>query len=376
MSDRETKRRIILLVVGLAAGLAAGEVVARLGRIDAQPPVVPPIYRASEIIPWDLLPDAVGEATRPDEPGFRSDIVINELGYRQRSFNPRKPDATKRLLVVGDSFVFGLGVQERETLPRVLERLLNDGGEGATEVINGGFAGGDAPDTYYLYLKSRGLELQPDGILIAVLPRNDFSNLMDHDWDLSGDGTPSRVRSRTEYIDAEHRRRRREPGGLSAELRRYSALWSLAADARHRWRTGGVNQGAITYLRDEMPEAWRRMEIVLRAIRDLADERDIPVALILIPGPLQVHPEAWSAEGVPFEESLFEGVQPQERLRSIAADLELPVVDLLEPMRQAGRSTRLYFLRDGHWNVAGHALAARLVEGFLLTEPWWLGGPQ
>jgi len=40
-------------------------------------------------------------------------------------------------------------------------------------------------------------------------------------------------------------------------------------------------------------------------------------------------------------------------------------LDLLAPFQQAGKSAKLYVLRDTHWNEAGNRLAADLIFQYL-----------
>jgi hypothetical protein len=47
----------------------------------------------------------------------------------------------------------------------------------------------------------------------------------------------------------------------------------------------------------------------------------------------------------------------QVEAKKIAGELGLPFVDLLGPLRMAGRG--LYFPRDGHWTEKGHLVAAQ-----------------
>jgi hypothetical protein len=64
-------------------------------------------------------------------------IETNSLGLRGKPFPTRKAPGAKRILLVGDSVVVGWGVEQSQMLGTVLERLLNQAGDGASyEVIN------------------------------------------------------------------------------------------------------------------------------------------------------------------------------------------------------------------------------------------------
>jgi hypothetical protein len=63
--------------------------------------------------------------------------------------------------------------------------------------------------------------------------------------------------------------------------------------------------------------------------------------------------------------------QPQTMSRRIADSLQIPVVDLLPAFREwaAAGKAPLYIEWDGHWNGAGHRLAAdQVIQGLLAAD--------
>ena len=61
---------------------------------------------------------------------------INSRGLRDREYPYAKPAGRKRCLLLGDSYVFGWGVEANETAAKVMEARL-----AGVEVINGGCPG-------------------------------------------------------------------------------------------------------------------------------------------------------------------------------------------------------------------------------------------
>jgi lysophospholipase L1-like esterase len=61
---------------------------------------------------------------------------INSSGLHDFNYNVRKSPEVYRVAVVGDSISFGYGVRLKYAFPKVLERLLNEGGSRVFEVIN------------------------------------------------------------------------------------------------------------------------------------------------------------------------------------------------------------------------------------------------
>ena len=52
------------------------------------------------------------------------DVTINSLGLRNREIAPAKPEGVTRIMMLGDSIVFGWGVAQDKTMSVVLEQDL------------------------------------------------------------------------------------------------------------------------------------------------------------------------------------------------------------------------------------------------------------
>jgi lysophospholipase L1-like esterase len=109
---------------------------------------------------------------RPTLPYFDEDgcisALINDLGFRDLPFELAKQPGELRLLAVGDSFTFGSGVQTEDTWSQALEGMLRGERRGPVEVINGGFAAGSHhTEGYVNWIKSDGLDFQPDILVIG-----------------------------------------------------------------------------------------------------------------------------------------------------------------------------------------------------------------
>ncbi len=98
----------------------------------------------------------------------------------------QKPSNTFRILVFGDSIIFGVGVNNEKIFTAVLEQKLNQQIPNQKfEVINAS-ANGWSPVEYYLYMKNEGYKYSPDLVIInqavddsILIPQNRiaFKNL-------------------------------------------------------------------------------------------------------------------------------------------------------------------------------------------------------
>lgn len=88
---------------------------------------------------WDLAPDPdVGRLLQPsfaarDHHGVA--VRSNRFGMREREYALPKPEGVFRVVLLGDSFVYGLGAPEEVRLGAVLERELNARLQGGAERV-------------------------------------------------------------------------------------------------------------------------------------------------------------------------------------------------------------------------------------------------
>jgi lysophospholipase L1-like esterase len=74
---------------------------------------------------------------------FSYDVTHNSLGYRDEEFSTRAPRGTRRVLFIGDSFIYGVGVPRAETIPSLLEDKLDSLDASKFEVLNLGLPDGN-----------------------------------------------------------------------------------------------------------------------------------------------------------------------------------------------------------------------------------------
>lgn len=94
-------------------------------------------------------------------PSFHVNIRINPKGIRaDRDIPYEKPEGLKRILVLGDSYGIGYGVNVEDTFAMILERTLRDKGI-SCEVINLSVSGfGSAEEL--IMLETEGMKYHPD----------------------------------------------------------------------------------------------------------------------------------------------------------------------------------------------------------------------
>ncbi len=102
---------------------------------------------------------------------YDNEIRINAEGLRGEEVG-QKTERLTRLLAIGDSFVFGVGVEDTETFTAVMADQLTEIGVPA-EGLNAGIPAFGVPDAVS-WLARRGLALQPDVVILSIFQGNDL----------------------------------------------------------------------------------------------------------------------------------------------------------------------------------------------------------
>ncbi len=132
------------------------------------------LFQADPELGFKLTPNFKGDMKVA---GFKTAIDINSYGLRGPELNQTK--TKKRILFLGDSFTFGYGINEKDTFPRLLARLLNEYHPDSYEVINLGVMG-YGTDQELAYFKTTGINLTPDIVVLAFFGGNDLSDNADY----------------------------------------------------------------------------------------------------------------------------------------------------------------------------------------------------
>jgi len=120
---------------------------------------------------FHVFSDSYGWATRKGvsmvNEGGR--VSVNPNGHRGRELAVPRKDGRTRVIVLGDSIAFGLGVSDEETFTSLLDARDNGIEAGNLAVM------GYGPDQELLVLLREGLRYQPDVVVLALCLANDFA---------------------------------------------------------------------------------------------------------------------------------------------------------------------------------------------------------
>ena len=250
------------------------------------------------------------------------ELTTNELGFRDRPIGPKQPGEF-RIVVLGDSFTVSAGVDFSDIYTTRLEKLLG------ARVINLAVGGYNIMQ-YAHVLREVGLALEPDLVIVALFPDNDFSN---ETYEANFNVASGRAHA--------------EPDPAW-----YESFYTYRAYGRR----------VQTKLASFLPSAgtvspkmsgWEQNVAALRAIAAMTEERRIPLKVVMLP-------HTWHFEK---QRPLFAQVQKE------CAASGLTCRDLLEPFiarRVPEASLRLNPL-DAHPNERYNAVIAEELAASLKT---------
>jgi lysophospholipase L1-like esterase len=156
-----------LIIISTLFALFLSEVALRL--LGFHPLYVSPerdrFWKYDALLGWAHQPGQEGVFETPQ---FRTNVRINENGLRDRFHSYKRQGDIKRILVLGDSFAWGYGVEESERFSQLLEKSLD------VEVINAGVSG-YSTDQELLWYKNEGIKYETD-LVILVLAGNDVGD--------------------------------------------------------------------------------------------------------------------------------------------------------------------------------------------------------
>ena len=122
-------------------------------------------WKYDSLLGWTHQP---GQEGIFETPQFRTVVRINENGLRDQDHSYESQNDIKRILVLGDSFAWGYGVEESERFSQMLEKELG------VEVINAGVSG-YSTDQELLWYRNEGIKYETD-LVILVVAGNDVGD--------------------------------------------------------------------------------------------------------------------------------------------------------------------------------------------------------
>ncbi len=356
--------RLILVFLGLVLALFLGEVALRIG--GHRPMQLDAGYRAKYKQLYQVADDDKGvlyelKPLAEAEFAYRGPPIryrINEDGLRcDRRYTRPKPVGARRILMLGDSVLFGLGVPDEELFSAQVEVTLR-----GVEVINGG-VGGYNTYTEHVWFEAVGRSYAPDMVILCYCP-NDVDDPLDHYSEHTVETLlpfPEAAVPNHDYhakrLAQQTRSHKRSPGfkqmlkGTFGRMAtwgvRHSALAHLCAQPFSYGRRSRTYERCLLATADTTSMEYAWLERHMEGIATTARKADLPVLFVYLP-------LAYELDG---DNPIH--VTSRRNVSDLAEACGFAVVDVFDTLAELDRP----YLDVSHLSPAGHGgVATELVE--------------
>lgn len=342
-------------------------------------------YRGDPDLGLTLKP---GVRYRNSAPEFSILVEANSLGYRWPEFPP-DPAGKPAIVVTGDSFPWGHGVEAFESVPALLAKAEPEFAWFNLAVP------GTGTDQHLLHYRKYGKTLKPSVVVEFVYPNDLIDNLRGFRYfpkprfELKPDGSLGLFPAPK---DAPPPSNPALP--VDRFFRNHSHLYAFLKGRLMALRAGSGGVGGRTedvigfYRRERTPEMENSLKLLKAVLSEYAREvrsDGAEFALVIIPHKWEMNTSGryikddWqtTVKLLGLNAGLFDLDAFSRELSVWAASENVACLDLLPKLRplETG-SVQVYFPRDGHWTREGNRLVAELflnqlwpfVSGGLLPE--------
>jgi hypothetical protein len=312
--------KIFVPTIAVCASLILAEVALRF--------VIPFNYlKPPKPIPDDVWRELVNQRSdipsldyelRPNVEKFAQNAMVrtNSSGMRDRERSMKKADNVIRIAVLGDSVTFGFGVENEETYPSMLEKMLNQtDSRHKYEVLNFGVGGYSSQDEA-LVLRDKAIQWNPDLVVIGYV---------------SNDPEIDPIQPLHAYFH-------------KPEWWQHSAVLRLMAKTKNTldiFYYGGGNY--VRYLHNYPPK-WQTVLDAFKDIREVTSKGNVKVVVAIFP----------------------RGNEVYDKVRAAATEFGFIPVAIREGF--SGHSRSETTLPDGHPNKLGHQIAAQVLKEALISR--------
>lgn len=346
-----------------------------------------------------IIDPEVGYSLRPNAEGWwRKEglayVRINSQGLRDREHTIAKPPNTIRIAVLGDSFAEAFQVSQEDTFWALLEQQLQQCVPAGTkvEVINFGVSGFSTAREL-IFLRQRVWQYSPDLVLLLVTTGNDIRDNSPALAPYAGDALPYFVfrdnalalddsllqdRNRSLSFRLQQSIVGRSLGWLRTHSRLLGLLDSLRAASQGRSKSEGLRDGpqgepglnAEVYrapVDAKWAEAWRVTEALVMQMRAEVKARGVGFLVVTGSHGIQVNPDAATRDRYMKRLGVDTLFYPDLRIKALGDREGFEVLNLAPSLLDYATRNQVFLhgfgaqQGSGHWNQAGHRVAASLI---------------
>ena len=336
-------QRSALLIGTLVVFVLVAETVVRIAVPRPLPPqeflrgfVLKDMYVSDEKAGYRPTPNFKGRIERL---GFVTEFSTNSLGMRAPEVGPKRGP---RILVFGDSFTWGWGVNQGEEWVSVLDRELGEAAEALNCGVNGYGTEGELG-----FLERIGRSLAPDLVLVGFFTNDYTDNLI---------SAPSMYTVRNGYLFDQFSHDFYRKNVIARESHLYRLFGLAWENVRVKYLEGVPNaHPARQFTEGDFERGCDLSETYLLAMRDRARSMGAAFGVVWLPS------DAYALSHGPSEDARL-SVDLQSRIAAAG----IPSIDLLPFITGEANTLDLYLPNDGHFSLRGNAIAGRAIAKWII----------
>ena len=370
-----------LAIITVLSVAALGEIWARL---TSHGSYLTDLMRIDRV--FHHLPPPYYKGVMQSEGDFDVTYSLNNRGMRgRRDYRYEKDASIYRIAIMGDSIVFGVGVELEDTMPFLLEDELNNRSAKKYEILNFGI-NSYSPVLEYIYLTKEVVRYRPD-FVILLLDECDIQDdylyephiVHDDKGEIEG-CDPLRVNNRPDLLTTlmwKSRLLSAMNTKLFDSFRKMKAIgfWNYLVnkykgkrnkdEILSNYKIDNIYFDRFLFVRDGkdrdvVMRHWRRTARYLLMIKQFCDERGIKFMLVTYPYGHQVGANQWpiGRRYWAFESNkVYDCRKPLSIVEEFAKSDNIDYLNLCDAFRK-NDAEQLFFARDGHWTKVGHEVAS------------------
>jgi hypothetical protein len=305
----------------------------------------------------------------------------NSLGFNDDDHSFENPSRHFRIVVLGDSLVEALEVSRHQSFHKLLEKKLNAmSHEQKFEVIALGRAGNGARRNYQ-WLEQLGMKYRPDLVMMEFFPTNDVLD-DSNDLRLLRDEQILKLRKISPLMDRPAIYRPKSDSFILNHSKLFPMIAQSLVNLRFRFFRYSLpshEQIPVQYFiyAADYPHVWKRAwKTTLEHInktRELASSGESDFLLIYFSERFKLSKEDQELllKTYPaMAQYKWDFDHPQKILDHFSKSNRIRFLNL-EPLFAAEYQMNkipLHYEYDGHWNLAGHNLAAEMILRYLIEN--------
>lgn len=317
---------------------------------------------------------------------FDLTVRANSQGFNDQEFILEKPKDVFRIAVLGDSFVEGFQVPVEKSFHYLLQQKLNslsvlstNSGQAKKFEVYAFSMGGNGTFKNYLYLTQYALKYNPDLVILAFLPANDFGNDYGVAPDIVSSGVFDKEGNVKTSISKVERLLNKSAlvNWLIYKSRLFKAyildgLWARIFSAENA--SARVPFDFQVYLNDspkDWDKVWDLEEKLLLEFKKTVEVNQASFAMFSINDEPRTYPELMTKDsqlsGI-LNQFSFDFNRPEKILKEFADSQNIPYLDLMKLFQEQikkDKQLKVFFSCNAHWNEIGHSMVADALVNFL-----------